>query len=192
MGTQQEGSVSYAGCLRTGSYIFYSVFFALIVFIFSLTCAHCRRPGWLSPRDVDMRRDSKICNICLARCVNPLSRFGSTSGCRVFDMLFLFVYFTSVFCETRIHSFPLVYSLVSCLYLGFMGQEYSPVCVNHLTGISGNVLSRDAWVPGPVLSGEEDNIRFRTRSSRSKVPLSDISRLHVPPARRSKVRRKVR
>jgi hypothetical protein len=87
VGMQQEGSVSYAGCLRTGSYIFYSVFFALIVFIFSLTCAHCRRPGWLSPRDVDMRRDSKICNICLARCVNPLSRFGSTSGRRVFDML---------------------------------------------------------------------------------------------------------
>ena len=100
--------------------------------------------------------------------------------------------YTSVFCETRIHSFPLVYSLVSGLYLGFMEQEYSPVCVNHLTGISGNVLSRDAWVPGPVLSGEEDNIRFRTRSSRSKVPLSDISRLHVPPARRRKVRRKVR
>ncbi len=24
-GTRQEGSVSYAGCLRTGSYIFYSV-----------------------------------------------------------------------------------------------------------------------------------------------------------------------
>ena len=107
-------------------------------------------------------------------------------------MLFLFVYVTSVFCETCIHSFPLVYSLVSCLYLGFMGQEYSPVCVNHLTGISGNVLSRDSWVLGPVLSGEEDTIRFRTRSGRSKVPLSDISRLHVPPARRSKVRRKVR
>lgn len=58
----------------------FTLLFALIVFIFSLTCAHCRRPGWLSPRDVDMRRDSKICNICLARCVNPLSRFGSTSG----------------------------------------------------------------------------------------------------------------
>ena len=100
--------------------------------------------------------------------------------------------YTSVFCETRIHSFLLVYSLVSGLYLGFMGQEYSPVCVNHLPGISGNVPSRDAWVPGPVLSGEEDNIRFRTRSGRSKAPLSDISLLHVPPARRRKVRRKVR
>jgi hypothetical protein len=53
--------------------------------------------------------------------------------------------YTSVFCETRIHSFPLVYSLVSGLYLGFMKQEYSP-------GISGNVLSRDAWVTmmGPL------------------------------------------
>ncbi len=88
----------------------------------------------------------------------------------------------------------LIYSLVSCLYLGFMGQEFPPVCVNHLISISGHVPSRDrdTWVPGLVLSGEEDNIRFRTHSSRSKVPLSDISQLHVPPARRRKVRRKVR
>jgi hypothetical protein len=73
-----------------------------------------------------------------------------------------------------------------------MGQEFPPVCVNHLIGISGHVPSLDAWVPGLVLLGEKDIIRFRTRSGRSKVPLSDISRLHVPLARRRKVRRKVR
>ena len=72
-----------------------------------------------------------------------------------------------------------------------MEQEYPPICANHVTGIAGYPPTREPWVPSPVWPGEEDNIRSRTRSGRSKLEskvwVSDDRRLYIPVVKKRKV-----
>ena len=72
-----------------------------------------------------------------------------------------------------------------------MEQDYPPICANHVTGIAGYSPTREPWVPSPVWPGEEDNIRSRTRSGRSKLEskvwVSDDRRHYIPVVKKRKV-----
>ena len=89
--------------------------------------------------------------------------------------------------------FLLFYGHLFYFYLNgcHVEQDYPHICANHVTGIPGYSPTREPWVPIPVWPGEEDNIRSRTRSGRSKLEskvwVSDDRRLYIPVVKKRKV-----
>ena len=94
--------------------------------------------------------------------------------------------------EVVLFIFVVLWSLISFYLNGCdVEQEYPHICANHVQGIAGYSPPREPWIPGPVWPGEEDNIRSRTRSGRSKLEskvwVSDDRRLYIPVVKKRKV-----
>ena len=98
--------------------------------------------------------------------------------------------------EVILFIFVVLWSLILFLFEWMpCGTGLSPylcqITANHVTGIPGYSPTREPWVPIPVWPGEEDNIRSRTRSGRSKLEsnagVSDDRRLYIPVVKKRKV-----